>query len=52
MIINLVPLARLRAGLTLRSKMIGIPTLRLRSWGAKPGRVDGVEVFGRKRVGL
>ena len=37
MITNLVPLARPRAGLTLRSKMIGIPTLRRSSWGAKPG---------------
>jgi len=54
MITNLVPLARPRAGLTLRSKMIGIPTLRRRAEvvGGEAGRVDGVEIFGRKHVGL
>jgi len=52
--ISLVPLARPRAGLTLRSKMIGIPTLRRRAEvvGGEAGRVDGVEVLGRKHVGL
>ena len=51
MITNLVPLARPRAGLTLRSKMIGIPH-EAELVGGEAGRVDRMKVFGRKHVGL
>lgn len=52
MITNLVPLARPRVGLTLRSQDDRNPDFEPEVVGGKAGRFGGVEVFGRENVGL